>query len=211
MMVALDNYASGMRALDLGDLTGAQAASDALDAGLWRKKQDSANAAKPKKEEAKNDAAPSMPVNPDAELDPLMKQFSVASLELRASILVQQNKLAEAKKLFATAVAEEKKLGYHEPPFYIRPVAETEADALLKAKDYADAKTAFEAALVERPQSGFELYGLARTAELSGNITAARTQYAAFLKAWPTADASLPEVGHAKEILGSGSGAIASR
>ena len=32
--------------------------------------------------------------------------------------------------------AEEKKLGYHEPPFYIRPVGENEAAALIRAKDY---------------------------------------------------------------------------
>ena len=42
-----------------------------------------------------------------------------------------------AKKLYTETIAAEKKLGYHEPPFYIRPVAETEAEALLRAKDYA--------------------------------------------------------------------------
>jgi len=74
---------------------------------------------------------------PDALPDPILKSLSVASLELRAGILVGQGKLEDAKKLYAAAQLEEKKLGYHEPPMYIRPVGETEAAALMKAKDYA--------------------------------------------------------------------------
>jgi tetratricopeptide (TPR) repeat protein len=94
-------------------------------------------------------------------------------------------------------------MGYHEPPFYIRPVSENEAAALIKAKDYAGAKAAYEAALVERPESGFGLYGLARVKELSGDTAGARRAYQAFLKAWPSADAALPEVAHAHNVLGS--------
>jgi TolA-binding protein len=81
-------------------------------------------------------------------------------------------------------------------------VGETEAEALIAAKDYAGAKTAYEAALVERPKSGFELYGLARVKELSGDSSGAREGYAEFLKAWPGADAALPEVVHARAVVG---------
>ena len=101
------------------------------------------------------------PVLPDALPDPILKSLNIASMELRAGVLVAQHKLRAAKKLYANAEKQEKKLGYHEPPFYIRPVAETEAAALLKAKDYKDAEAAYEAALVARPNSGFGLYGLA--------------------------------------------------
>jgi tetratricopeptide (TPR) repeat protein len=106
------------------------------------------------------------------------------------------------KKAYAQAIAAEKKLGYHEPPFYIRPVAETEGEALLRVKDYAGAKGAYEAALAERPKSGFELYGIAHADELAGNSAAAQEEYRAFLKAWPSADAKLPEVMHAHQALG---------
>jgi hypothetical protein len=193
-----------MRALDRGDMIAAKAASERLDAGLWRAKQDAADASAGKKPEAaeKKDAAPMLPINPDAQQDPILKAFSVASLELRAGVLLAQNKMEAAKKIYTQAAAEEKTLGYHEPPFYIRPVAETEAAALLRAKDFAGAKTAYDAALVERPASGFELYGIARTKELSGDKGGARAEYQAFLKAWPSADASLPEVAHAKEAVG---------
>ena len=52
--------------------------------------------------------------------------------------------------------------------------------------------------MVERPNSGFGLYGLARVAELSGDEAGARQAYAAFLKEWATADETLPEVVHAR-------------
>jgi tetratricopeptide (TPR) repeat protein len=131
-----------------------------------------------------------------------VKCLTVASLELRAGVLAGQGKLDEAKKLYATAVTAEKKLGYHEPPFYIRPVGENEAVALIKAKDYAGARTAYESALAERPNSGFGLYGLARVKELSGDLAGARQAYADFLKAWPSADSALPEFEHARTVLG---------
>jgi tetratricopeptide (TPR) repeat protein len=81
-------------------------------------------------------------------------------------------------------------------------VGENEAAALIKAKDYAGAKTAYEAALAERPNSGFGLYGIAHVKELLGDAAGAREAYQAFLKAWPAADAALPEVAHARKVLG---------
>ena len=97
----------------------------------------------------------------------------------------------------------EKKLGYHEPPFYIRPVAETEAEALLRAKDYAGRqRPPTRRRSNERPNSGFELYGIAHADELAGNAALAQTEYQAFLKAWPSADASLPQIAHAHAALG---------
>jgi tetratricopeptide (TPR) repeat protein len=205
----LTDYANGMKALENDDVSGAQAASERMDAGLWRiqQRQKEEAAAKKamkeedKKQEAKKDQPPMMPVNPDALSEPFMKGLSIQSLELRAGILAAKGKLDEAKKIYAEAVLEEKKLGYHEPPMYIRPVGETEAAALLKAKDYEGAKAAYETALKERPNSGFSLYGLARVKELTGDAAGARHAYDAFLKAWPAADASLPEVSHARKVV----------
>ncbi|HEY1902622.1 MAG TPA: hypothetical protein VGG56_09345 [Terracidiphilus sp.] len=213
----LSDYARGMNTLEAADpaavdLAAAQAASAQMDAGLWRGQQgqaekDAAEKDKPKPDELKpdelkKDKPPMVAVLPDADAGPLMQCLSVASLELRAGVLVAQGKLDEAKKLYASATEEEKKLGYHEPPFYIRPVGENEAAALLRAKDYDGAKAAYEAALVERPNSGFGLYGLARVKELQGDAAGARASYGAFLKAWPAADASLPEVAHARSVVG---------
>jgi tetratricopeptide (TPR) repeat protein len=204
----LGDFASGMKALDENEVAGAQAASERMDAGLWRidhpdqgkdaAKSDDAE----KKDQLKKDEKVTVPVLPDAEAGPLVKCLNVASLELRAGVLAGQAKLDEARKLYASAASEEKKLGYHEPPFYIRPVGENEAVAMMRAKDFAGARAAYEAALAQRPRSGFGLYGLARVRELSGDMIGAREEFKAFLKAWPQADASLPEVIHARKALG---------
>jgi len=201
----LSEYARGMKALDDGDRTAAQAASARMDARLWRAQKDQSDkdaAEKDKKDEAKKDPPLTSPIMPDANAGPLMKNLGIASLELRAGVLVGGGKLAEAKKLYEQAAKDEKNAGYHEPPFYIRPVGENEAAALLRAKDYAGAKAAYESALAERPNSGFGLYGLARVKELAGDAAGARESYAAFLKAWPAADAALPEVAHARSVVG---------
>ena len=150
-----------------------------------------------------------MPISPDALPEPIMKALNIASIELRAGILAGQHRLRQSKKLFADAAKQEKKAGYHEPPFYIRPVAETEASALLRARDYKDALAAYQAALEARPNSGFGLYGVALVKESSGDSAGAKEAYAAFLKAWPKADASLPEVIHAQKMTGATS--LASR
>jgi tetratricopeptide (TPR) repeat protein len=214
----LHDFATGMRALDRNELDAAQNASARMDAGLWRLQQEQADAAsvaaKAKadpsgKAAEKKDEPPMVPIMPDADSGPLVHSLSIASLELRAGVLAGQGKLEAAKKLFATAAKDEKNLGYHEPPLYIRPVGETEAVALLRAKNYAGAKAAYEAALVERPDSGFELYGLAYVMELSGDAKGARAGYEAFLKAWPAADGELPEMTHAREVLSGG--VVASR
>jgi len=203
----LTQYATGMKALENGDVAAAQTASDQLDAGLWRLQQrkEAEDAASEKckadTKDGKKDDPPLVTIMPDALSEPLLKSMNVESLELRAGILVAKGKLDDAKKLYADAKYEEKKLGYHEPPMYIRPVGETEAAALLKAKDYPGATSAYEAALKERPNSGFGLYGLARVKELSGDTTGAREAYQAFLKAWAAADAGLPEVAHARKVI----------
>jgi len=202
----LGDYAKGMKALETGDTATAQAASDSMDAGLWRMQQRVADEKAAKKDDDKKDArddqAATEPVMPDAWPDPILKSLSVQSLELRAGILVAQQKLDDSKKLYASARAEEKRLGYHEPPMYIRPVGETEAAALLNAKDYAGAIFAYAAALAERPNSGFALYGLAHVKELQGDTAGAREAYKAFLKSWSNADAGLAQLAHAKEVVG---------
>ncbi|MGC2163796.1 MAG: hypothetical protein WA634_17965 [Silvibacterium sp.] len=202
----LGDYARGMKAAETGDLSAAQQASDRLDAALWRMSQRVKDQAREdsQKQKAASDktAVPALAVvMPDAQAQPLVDNLSVMSLELRATILAAQKKLPEAKALFADAAREEKDLGYREPPSFIRPVGETEGIALLRAGDYAGAHQAYAAALVDRPNSGFGLYGEARSSEASGNTTQALDEYAQFAKAWKNADSNLPELRHARDYL----------
>ena len=200
----LTDYAKGMKALDAGDAIAAEKDSTSLDAGLKQMIEMQTALGKRKDADTKETNPPMMPILPDALSDPIMKSLKIESMELQAGVLVAQRKRRAARKLYAEAEKQEKKLGYHEPPFYIRPVAETEAEALLKAKDYKDAESAYQAALVERPNSGFGLYGLASVKESAGDVAGARAAYEAFLKAWPRADVTLPEVAHAQKFIGAG-------
>jgi hypothetical protein len=210
----LTQFALGMQALDAHDLSQAEAASAQFDADLWRisnrlKDEADAKSKEKNKDERKSDAAPpKLELMPDAIPKPLVNNLSIMSLELRAGLLMAKKQNAEAKKLYVRAAQEEKALGYHEPPAYVRPVGETEAAAYMAASDWTAAKAAYEEALVERPRSGFPLYGIAEASEQAGNSTAAASEYAEFLAAWKSADSDLPQLAHARDYVAS-HGAVA--
>jgi tetratricopeptide (TPR) repeat protein len=213
---ALLSFVTGMQSLDEHSLSQAETASSEFDAELWRMserlKDDDAKAKENQKNEKDPNASPpKLPVMPDAYPKPLLNNLSVMSLELRAGILVQKNQNDKAKLLYAQAAREEKALGYREPPAYIRPVGETEAAAFLAASDWKDAKTAYEDALVERPKSGFPLYGIALSSEQSGDVDSARKEYSDFLAAWKSADSNLPQIAHAKDFLASHGATVAAK
>ncbi len=203
----LTQFALGMQALDDHDLARAESASAQFDAELWRisnRLKDEEDAKVDEKEQArkKEDVGPpKMQVMPDAMPKPLLSNLSIMSLELRAGLLIAKKRTANAKKLYAQAAQEEKSLGYHEPPAFIRPVGETEAAAFMAASDWTDAKTAYEHALVDRPHSGFPLYGIALASEQAGDATAAASEYSDFLSAWKSADSDLSQLAHARAYL----------
>jgi tetratricopeptide (TPR) repeat protein len=204
---ALTDFTTGMQALDAGEIAKAEEPSQRLDAELWRissrisSDEKTTEDAKSKEKKAADAGAPKMQLMPDAHAKQLISNVSIMSLELRAGLLMANKQTEEAKKLYAQAAREEKDLGYHEPPGYIRPVAETEAAAMLKASAWTDAKTAYEKALADRPKSGFALYGVALSSERSGDLKSASTQYTEFVSTWKDADQTLPELTHARAFL----------
>jgi hypothetical protein len=213
----LTQFALGMQALDQHDVLRGEAASAQFDAELWRisnrvKDEEDAKAKEKEKDKTKPDAdPPKLQVMPDAWPKPLVNNLSIMSLELRAGLLMTIKQTDEAKKLYGQAAQEEKALGYHEPPAYIRPVNETEAAAFLAASDWTGAKTAYKEALAERPHSGFPLYGIAMASEQAGDSKAAATEYADFLAAWKSADSELPQIAHARSYLAAHKGVTASK
>jgi tetratricopeptide (TPR) repeat protein len=138
---------------------------------------------------------------PDPVTEPLLKNVAILSLELRAGILAASGNITESEKLFADARSDESDLGYHEPPAFIRPVAEQEAIFLMAAGKDAEARAAWQRALDDRPKSGFALYGLAEVAEQSGNTEQTAAAYRAFLSEWKSADTNLPQVLHAQQWI----------
>ncbi len=204
---ALTAFTSGMHSLDAGEVAKAEDASQRLDAELWRLSEelkmdeDAKGKDQSKEKKTADNATPKMQVMPDANGKQLISNISIMSLELRAGLLVAKKQIDEAKKLYAQATREEKDLGYREPPGYIRPVAETQGAAMLSASAWTDAKAAYQKALVERPKSGFPLYGIALSSERGGDLKAASAEYAEFVAAWKRADTGLPQLGHARAFL----------
>jgi tetratricopeptide (TPR) repeat protein len=193
----LSQFALGMQSVETHEPDVAERHSVLLDSTLWRMSQQI------KDQEAKDKKAGpptgNQSMSPDPLPKPLLQMLSIMSLELRGSMLATQDNVPEAEKLFAVARREEKELGYHEPPFYIRPVSESEAAAMMTAGKWAEAEAAFQKAQVDRPNSGFALYGLAQVKEKNGDAGATTASYRQFLSAWKTADPGLPELQHAQE------------
>jgi tetratricopeptide (TPR) repeat protein len=182
---AMLDYTRGMLALEHGGVKAARQSADALEA--YVKVQP----------ETEKDAMPGMPMSytaKDAMAKPLHSFLDVASMELSASVLLVEGRGVEADAMFTKAADAERALGYREPPTYIRPVGETRGDALLRAKRYDEAKAAYEAALKERPNSGYPLFGMAQADAAAKHGPLATTEYAHLLAVWANADADLPQI-----------------
>jgi tetratricopeptide (TPR) repeat protein len=178
------DYTEGMAALASGDVKKAESDADDLDTRL-----------KEKPEVAKAAATPGMhPMSKDVMAKPVHSFLDVAAMELRASVLLAEGRGVESDAMFTKAADAEKELGYREPPFYIRPVGETRGDALMQAKRYDEAKKAYEAALVERPNSGYPLFGIAQADVAAKRTTDATADYARLMQAWQQADPDLPQL-----------------
>jgi tetratricopeptide (TPR) repeat protein len=145
---------------------------------------------------------PGMRVSKDVMAVPVHSFMDVAALELHAALLMAQGNTTDADAAFAKATTAETALGYREPPYYIRPVGETRGDALLRAQRYAAAKKAYQAALAQRPNSGFPLYGIAEADVAAGDTATASADFTALLAAWQHADPDLPQILAAKAWVG---------
>jgi hypothetical protein len=211
----LTSFVEGMQALDDYSVSQAETASATFDAELQkanaRFNEQQAKEKKQKNKTNRDATPPKLPLMPDVYTKPMLSNLSILSLELRAAVLVEKKQNAKAKELFAQAAKEEKDLGYHEPPAYVRPAAESEAAAFLAASDYSAAQSAYKQALTDRPRSGFPLYGIALATEKSGNTPAATAAYADFLTAWKSADPTLPQLTHARDYVATHGSVVAAK
>jgi tetratricopeptide (TPR) repeat protein len=204
LATSLTAFAQGMKSLDEKDLDTARKHSTELDAQLWRatQKLNEQSEADKKKSDKPADVKPANQVAPtDPNLDAMVKNLAILSLELRAAILIPSGKVSEAEALFIQARKQETDLGYREPPAFIMPVAEQEAELLTAAGQNDAAARAWQKALEDRPNSGFPLYGLAKVAEKSGDLSKTTDAYTKFITAWKNADLNSPKIEEAKAWL----------
>ncbi|HTS48769.1 MAG TPA: tetratricopeptide repeat protein [Bryobacteraceae bacterium] len=176
-------YARGMQALESGDFQGAAAASDQLDALLWRTSR-----------EEPGDKQKGLQRN-------VGRILSIASFELRGNIASRRDRFEEARELLKIAVKNERETGYSEPPSYSRPALESLGYACIRAGQWVEAREAFRQVLEERPKSGFGLYGIALAYEKQGDREKAAQAYRDFLDAWKNADPDLAQVQAARTFL----------
>ncbi len=203
---ALQLYARGMQAAASGKIDEATHSSVELDAHLWRLSQQlDQHDADAQKKPDKIDKPANQVQSIDQTLGSMVKNLAIMSLQLRGATLIDQGKIADADSLFKQARREEIELGYHEPPAFIRPVAEQQAESLFQADQNHQFDThivkAWQLALEDRPKSGFPLYGLALLTESLGDASKTEAAYKTFLDAWQSADPDLPQLQHAHHWL----------
>ncbi len=90
-------------------------------------------------------------------------------------------------------------------PAELLPARELEADMLLQAGHYVEARKAYQATLAREPGRARSLYGSARAAELAGHHAEAKAGYRAFLKLMSKADGERAELARARSYLKSAS------
>ena len=168
-------YLLGMDAVEKGKLELARQYANELDADLWRR------------------------VKQDKDADEWKeKTENLFSLELQGSLFSLQGDATKAFRLLKEAVKLEKELGYGEPPPYHHATSLTLGQAYLRAKQWQKARTTYTNFLIDRPNNGMALYGLAQAWEGEGKDLEATKAYQTFLTAWNEADADLPQLKKAK-------------
>lgn len=134
--------------------------------------------------------------------DWLAPVIAVMALELRAGVALAQDGADSdsATALLQQAMAQEQAFAHgSDPPRNIRPVAETAAGAWLARGQWQKSRSVYAALLAARPNSGFALFGLARSYDKAGNSQQALAAYRRFLSLWQYADNDLPSVQTAKQ------------
>ena len=120
---------------------------------------------------------------------PASQLIEIASHMLTAEIAGKKGDHDTALAELDAAQKAEYGLAYTEPPGWPLPIRQYQGAAMLAASRFSDAETAFQADLVEYPENGWSLYGLA--ASLNGQSKPADDVQKRFDAAWAGADVKL--------------------
>jgi len=117
--------------------------------------------------------------------------LAVADAQLEGEILFKEGKINEGLKALRQAVANEDKLKYNEPPNWMSPVRHALGASLLRAGKPAEAEPVYREDLVNWPDNGWSLYGLARSLKGQGKKQEAAEVQKRFERVWQKADVKL--------------------
>jgi tetratricopeptide (TPR) repeat protein len=130
----------------------------------------------------------------------------VLERELRALLLLEENKRSEALALLREAATMEDAIPLEfGPPDIVKPTHELLGEVLLAAGQPAEAQREFQRALELGPGRARSLLGLARAAAAAGDRNAAQRALGILKRNWHAADADLPErtvVAELERLLG---------
>jgi tetratricopeptide (TPR) repeat protein len=115
----------------------------------------------------------------------------LAAHALNGEIAARRGRVDEAARHFRDAIAEESALHYDEPPAWFLPVRQQLGAVLLAAGRIAAAEAAYREDLVQNPENGWSLFGLAKCLRARKADQEASAVEARFRKAWARADVSL--------------------
>jgi len=122
---------------------------------------------------------------------PALDLLSLAEAVARGRFATLSGQHVEAAKFYRAAIGIESKIPYQEPPYWYYPVRQSLGAALFLAGRYEEASQTFRDALVQAPQNGWVLYGLARSETAQGHTLEAAAAQQAFSKAWMGEDSWL--------------------
>jgi predicted Zn-dependent protease len=180
---ARDRFARGLCALGAGDAAAARRELEAMRAS-------------PPDKESHEHAGMGYRESRDAEI------ASVLAKELEAKIASATGDAAGAARLAGEAAAAGDAMTFDfGPPPVVKPAHELAGEVLLAAGRPADARREFDAALRSAPGRSLSLLGLARSADASGDVAAAKDARARLAVNWRRADPGLPG---AEEALATG-------
>jgi len=108
----------------------------------------------------------------------------LASAVASGRLALEAGQPREAVAQFRRAVELQKAIPYNEPPYWYYPVSQSLGAALYLAGEYSEARDAFRQALIEAPNDGMALYGLARTERRLGHRPEAQAAEAALARVW---------------------------
>lgn len=116
---------------------------------------------------------------------------ALAQAVLEGEILYREAKVEAGIKKLREAVALEDGLAYGEPPSWVQPVRHALGAALLQQKRFAEAEVVYRNDLVQKPNNGWGLWGLARALERQGKLDESKKVQAHFEEVWKNADIEL--------------------